>query len=461
MKKLICSLLAIAAAGVLLPLTAADETRTIRLVQDDAQVRMVTKIYPMKYVKALDIYPFVAAAAKRYSQLSNVRAQNYSAGKIQYLLVTTGEKFIPYMDEIITKLDQPGKYSKYGSRVEGTGVQRMVYYPKYRDPKDLLDAVNDILVTGIGKGYAKNGALYWKDEWDNMEYTLDWLKMLDRPIPQAKFTFRYYEVRESTLKDVGIDYLAWKNGPGMNLFNAAYNSGRLVWDKALNPNILFGAFNWSYGGFATAPAFDLSFIRLLQQSGNAKVAAEATVTLLNNNTAPASISLDPSYSRIKKNADHASSIDEEAAADDEAAVPELTITIGEKKPITICFDAASKEVTEDGHVPATTQFYKKNKGNVSFPYLVKSQQTVEVDNFGNPVVNAACLEGFASMDFGKEQLFYKSVVERDIEQTTGIPFLCQIPVIKYLFGTTTTVKEKTFIVVTVEANLVHPEDNAK
>ena len=71
------------AAGALLPLSAADETRTIRLVQDDAQVRMVTKVYPMKYVKALDIQPFVAAAVRRYTQLSSVRAQNYSAGKIQ------------------------------------------------------------------------------------------------------------------------------------------------------------------------------------------------------------------------------------------------------------------------------------------------------------------------------------------------------------------------------------------
>ena len=85
MKKLICSVLALA-AGALLPLSAADETRTIRLVQDDAQVRMVTKVYPMKYVKALDIQPFVAAAVHRYTQLSSVRAQNYSAGKIQYLL---------------------------------------------------------------------------------------------------------------------------------------------------------------------------------------------------------------------------------------------------------------------------------------------------------------------------------------------------------------------------------------
>ena len=456
MKKLICSLLAFAAAGVLLPLTAADETRTIRLVQDDAQVRMVTKIYPMKYVKALDIQPFVAAAARRYSQLSNVRAQNYSAGKIQYLLVTTGEKFMPYVDEIIKKLDQPGKYSKYGSRVEGTGVQRMVYYPKYRNPEFLRDAINNILATGVGSGYAANGTLYWKDEWDNMEYILDWVKLLDRPIPQAKFTFRYYEVRESTLKDVGIDYLSWKNDPGMNILGVAYSAGKLAWDKTLH--LAAGnAFNWSYGAFAAAPAFDLSFIRLLQQSGNAKVAAEASVTLLNNNTAPATLSLDPSYSRITKSeADHTSAVGQQ----DAETAPELSVTVGET-PITICFDASAKETTEDGHVPATVQFYKKNKGCVMFPYSVQAAQTVEVDNYGNPVANTAATKGFACMDFGKEQLFFNSVIERDVEQTTGIPVLCQLPILKYIFGTTTTVKEKTHIIVTVEASLVHPESNAK
>ena len=49
--------------------------------------------------------------------------------------------------------------------------------------------------------------------------------------------------------------------------------------------------------------------------------------------------------------------------------------------------------------------------------------------------------------------------EQDVEQTVGIPFLVKIPVLKYLFGTTTTIKERTYIIVTAEANLVHP--NAK
>ena len=33
----------------------------------------------------------------------------------------------------------------------------------------------------------------------------------------------------------------------------------------------------------------------------------------------------------------------------------------------------------------------------------------------------------------------------------------KIPVLKYLFGTTTSIKEKTYIIVTAEASLVHPD----
>ena len=39
----------------------------------------------------------------------------------------------------------------------------------------------------------------------------------------------------------------------------------------------------------------------------------------------------------------------------------------------------------------------------------------------------------------------------DVEQTIGIPFLCEIPVLKYIFGTTTTNTEINRFFVTVRA----------
>ena len=137
--------------------------------------------------------------------------------------------------------------------------------------------------SGTGRNIADNGALWLKDDLDDVDYALDWIKYFDRPLPQAQVTFRYYSVRESTLRDVGIDYLAWKNGPGLNLVDFAFSSGRVAWDKVLMTAANTGsALSWAYGGIFTAPAFDLSFIRLLQQSGGAKIVASATINVLNN-----------------------------------------------------------------------------------------------------------------------------------------------------------------------------------
>ena len=65
--------------------------------------------------------------------------------------------------------------------------------------------------------------------------------------------------------------------------------------------------------------------------------------------------------------------------------------------------------------------------------------------------------GELTLGFKTEKLLASYIKENDVEQTIGIPFLVKIPVLKYLFGTTTSIKEKTYIVVTAEASLVHPD----
>ena len=57
---------------------------------------------------------------------------------------------------------------------------------------------------------------------------------------------------------------------------------------------------------------------------------------------------------------------------------------------------------------------------------------------------------------GKVALYEK---ENDVEQTMGLPVLCRIPILKYLFSTVTSIKERTYIIVTAEAELVHPDSS--
>ena len=67
-------LLAVSLAGA--AVWAAEESsdvRTIRLRQDDAQVRFISKIYELKNVSGEELLPFVNSAIQRYNRSSSVR----------------------------------------------------------------------------------------------------------------------------------------------------------------------------------------------------------------------------------------------------------------------------------------------------------------------------------------------------------------------------------------------------
>jgi len=218
----LCLALTAAAAGML-----ADEqnVRTLRFVQDDAQDRMVSKIYTLKYVQSNDITPFLMAAVKRYNINSSVNCIEYGNNNQQFLTVTCPIKMMPYVDDFIRKADREVKIDGRvpGEIIRGTGITRAVYRPKYRSGQTL---VNIIVNAAVGEGayssvygYDQNSnQIYWKDNSSNTSYAMQFLEWLDRPAPQITFHFTVYEIRESMMRDIGLDYLAWKNGPGLNIF---------------------------------------------------------------------------------------------------------------------------------------------------------------------------------------------------------------------------------------------------
>ena len=479
-KKIITALaLAVGIAGTGLlygappPEKEEKDIRTIRLLQDDGQIRIVSKVYELKHLKATDVRPFVEAAVKRYSRSSNVERVNYPHAERQMLIVSTGEDFIPYVDDLIAGLDKPGKPGKSGSLIEGTGITRITYIPNYRAAEDIVRLINaGTVASSEGRAFLNQdtNTIYWKDDNVKAQAILAWVKYLDRPVPQVNLRLNYYEIRESKLRDIGLDYLAWKNGPGMDIFSAGFDGGKVFSNEAIW-QLVSGAWkladltknfstSWSYGAFFTAPQFDLSFVRILQQSGNAKLAAHADLSFVNTavyddpalNTHLPKIytaTLTPGYENISKNDDDQSRIVESG---------DSTLTLNVFNPV-ICFGAAPDEIKANGQIPSTEAFYAKNNGGVVFAYRLASKTVTEKSNRGDELGNSSTLAGELTLGLKTEKLLASYVREQDVEQTVGIPFLVKIPVLKYLFGTTTTIRERTYIIVTAEANLVHP--NAK
>lgn len=434
------------------------KVKKLHLKQDDAQPYMVSKVYELKYMRADDLTPFVLGAVKRYDTQSQVERLNYKFKKEQYLVVSTSPEMMPYVDDMIAKLDRPGKKDELGSLIEGTGIFRYSYRPRYRSTDEMVYLLNNAVKSGDGQVYRnpESNIIYWKDSPSDSADLLTWVQRFDRPVPQVNISINVYEVRESTLRDIGIDYLAWKNGPGLNFFGAGLDMFDFMSSDSITTNLTqtamdaFSNISYSFGGFFVAPQFDLSFVRALQQSGNAKLAATANLTVINNEQGSYTVKFSPQYQNIiKSNNDQTSVV---VGAD-------ANFSLLLKSPI-ICFQSPEKNIGKDGQYEFTKKAYEQLlSGVIMFNYTVVMNNVVERNNQGDELVESSNVNSDLTLEFKTEKMLASWTQDTETEETIGIPYLCEIPYVKYLFGTTTTVKEKTFFIVSAHAELLHPESS--
>lgn len=488
-------LLSLAAGTMCFGMVAADgqtsqddaSVRTIHLKQDDAQVRFDSRVYELKNVTSESVLPFVNSAIQRYHRNSTIRRVTaIGPDSKDAILVSTGKDFLPYVDEIVAALDHP---------IQGTGVARIAYTPKYRAAQEFSELIDKTLGSSAGKAYVneETNTIFWRDQTDSAQGTLKFLKdELDRPLPQVALRLNYYELRDSDLKDWGFDYLAWKNGPGVNLLNLSYNVGRLSVDQVLEDVVFAATSTWDYGGFFTAPQFDMSFIRCLQQSGNASAAANVSLTMVNTpvrsleeyallrnaqENAPDKApfiyraSMYPEYQNIAKNVLGRTFVGKSYYEDEDgnkyADPPALDVQIINpficlpQDNASFCYNDETnfddKYFIKDAASDLNSKMAKAD-GCVMFDYSLYFKDVVERGNTGAELSNNVLCAGAATLGLGKEKVLTVYEKENDVEQTIGLPILCRIPVIKYLFSTVTSIKERTYVIVTAEAVLLSPDE---
>ena len=433
-----------------------ENVRSLRFVQDDAQDYMVSKIYRLKYVQSNDITPFVMGMVMRYNINSSVNCIEYG-NNIQLLTVTCPVKMMPYVDDFIAKVDRDiridGKTP--GDIIRGTGITRAVYQPKYRSGQALLNVlVNSVIGEGpYSSVYAwdnNSNQIYWKDNSSNTQYVYQFLGFLDRPAPQIIFDFKLYEIR--VLHDIGIEYLAWKNGPGLNIFQTAFDS----FSVTSGGTAALQAMSGPVGGFLFAPQFDASFVRILGQSGRAELTDTATLTVSNSDKDFYEIYFNPQLQNIVKNDN-----DKTGVVPGMTGLPEgyhqvylkinqpvVNIHYGQSQ----AGEPASEAFTVADYTPGT---YSRYPGTVFFGCDLQTASVVERNNLGSELIETSRMTTNALIDLDREVVLAAWDREQEVTQTIGVPWLSEVPILKYLFGTTTTAVEKSRVCLTVTARMLN------
>ncbi|OGV56951.1 MAG: hypothetical protein A2X49_16375 [Lentisphaerae bacterium GWF2_52_8] len=251
--------------------------------------------------------------------------------------------------------------------------------------------------------------------------------------------------------------MAWKNGPGASLFGTGWNfldfsSGDRIGSISNALNIANnGPLTSSLGGFMVAPQFDATFLRMLAQKGKARVATSSTLTVINDfssadpgpdNFDGASFKLrfTPNYQNITKDSDRNSSVGE-AQLDYYFYLRTPTISFHEDMNF-------SGQQEKDNAAKAAS---------LMFGWVLRADDPVEqtTDN-GQMMLNRHQLNATLTLACGGEKLLGSFEKEHYVNQNNSMPFLGDIPGLKYLFGYTAESKTHTRVFVTVSASPVTP-----
>ncbi len=442
-------LLGMAALGILsagaLQAQTVDGVKNITINEDRDQRYMVSKVYELKNIKCDDITPWVLSAVQRYNTQSSVNRLNYAPGKKQFLLVTTGRDMMPYVDKMVEQMDRPSdKKDANSSIVDGSGIYKFCYRPKYRANDEMITTViRDARSDGYGWYEANNNYYYWKDSQSDGNNCLKWLKAIDRPVPQVALTLNVYEVTDSDFKELGLDWINWKNGPGATLFGAGFD-----YTKYQATNELMSQTLNSMGGFMVAPQFDSTFIKMLQEKGKARSATSGSLTIINDYTEePASfaaakykISFNPTYEAIQKNNNRTLSVAGDATANFQLYLRNPTICFGEQGDkanfLRAGFNLTVVEAVDQTNTDAAVL---TTVSNVAFDY----------QNFVT----------YTNLALGSEKLIATYTKDHQVKENLGIPYLCDIPGLKYLFGSTSQATTHSRVFVTISASPISEGSN--
>ena len=142
----------------------------LRFIQDDAQDRMVSKVYQLKYVQSNDVTPFLLGIVKRYNMNSSVNCIEYGADNTQLLTVTCPVKMMPYVDDFIRKIDRDIKVDGRtpADVIRGTGITRTVYPARFRSAQVMVDIMEGTGINAGGDSFVgydpTTNLIYWKDD---------------------------------------------------------------------------------------------------------------------------------------------------------------------------------------------------------------------------------------------------------------------------------------------------------
>ena len=274
-------------------------TDTVHLISTTNDPDIITKTYVLKHADPYELRPYLRTAVGAEmitGGSSRVECIKYNDGT--GILIVSGEDYrfsreelkkrgggeeCMCIDEIVEQLDQPKITSSSGSA-------RFIYFPEHRSAQEISDLVFNVglnhpldpaeLMRGADSRVVDpglNAVILYSPKY-NVKNIEEMVEVYDRVLPEVKVEVKVFEIDYENDTKMGVDFQAWKNGPGSDLFSVAARFA-----QGMSTQGVSNATGWGSTKFIQlSPRWNSRFVDFLAAKGKAKTVVDAALIIRNN-----------------------------------------------------------------------------------------------------------------------------------------------------------------------------------
>ncbi|MCX7046337.1 MAG: hypothetical protein NTX50_12735 [Candidatus Sumerlaeota bacterium] len=387
--------------------------------------RFVCEAYEFKKINPFDVVNYFWAMTSR--EEGGIYSFANPDGKSGLITVICPEYQLESMRRLAKELDREDMNSSPGTAYTYYRMRyRNIADPNFMKVLGYYAGSSALLVNDV-----ETNSIHFQDAPVGSESLAKTLKEeLDQPLTQVEVAVKIYEVAVSSDGAMGLDFEAWKNGPGKVLYQLANKARHIAYtrsDGSISANTNAQGF---YLDYPTA------FFDFLTEKGKAKILSSVKVMAMNKAQAQVVAgdrilfyqeteinTLNPATGAVAADREVKGTL----AAADTGVTLGVTPTVGEK--------------------------------TINLDLNLAITNVLGYDASGAPVLGRRNLTNSTAVASGDEIVFGGLARKRNLGMTRKIPVLGSLPVIGYLVGGEQAIMRDTLIITTVSPRLVEKSDN--
>ncbi len=369
------------------------------------------------------------------------------------------------LKELVALIDRP-QLTSYD------GTKRVYHHLRHRDPGDpgFASAIAALLTpSALLLSDQPTGAIYIEDAPSGVERALEKIvQELDFPTKQIVLHTKIYEIDLTNDGTIGLDFHAWKNGPGRTLFalgafteyfktslldqNGVDGTGVGVFSPGVPvyslPNHRFENVGYNIAYFYDAPS---AFFDFLVAKGRARILTAPRATVLNTQIAYFSTGEEILYYKVQNGASGLAGVRPANmpvdAFGDTVNFPDNRSLSGDTIP------RAVPDIANAGVTLILQPVIGEESINLDVDISIVSQ--LGFDDCGLPMLHTRRVNTEIRANPGEEYIIGGLTRTRAIQITRKVPILGSIPVLGWLFGGEITTTKKTLLAIVISADVVN------